>query len=147
MLRFAIIVCCLALSHGHAVLPLAVPTVPVASHFYHTAPLLAPYPLLHHGSLEHQLAAKGVFAHHLLKRSPHYVATPLAVTHQHATSALAPVVSVVKPAVVAPLVHALPLLHGAAVTAPLLHKSLSAAPLHYGALLPYASHYPYLSHY
>lgn len=90
-----------------------------------------------HGLLGHGLLTKSV-GHHILKRSPHLVAplahvahvaplahvAPVAVSHQsrldvHSSPAV--VTSVVQP-VVAPVLHA----------APLLHKSFVAGPLHFG---------------
>lgn len=154
MFRAVVLLACLALCHSHAVLPYA-PVVP-AVQALHTAPLVVPYPIYHgyaaHGLYGHGLLAKPL-AHHILKRSPHYVAplapythvspiahvAPVAVSHQsrldvHTSPAVvaAPVVPVVTP-----LVHT-----------PLLHKPL-VAPL-YGAGLHGLGHYggvyPHLAH-
>ncbi|CAB3259818.1 unnamed protein product [Arctia plantaginis] len=90
-----------------------------------------------HGYTGYGLVGHG--AHHVLKRSPHIVPVPVAhvapvaqiapvaVSHQsrldvHSSPAVVSA-SVVQP-VVAPVLHA----------APLLHKSLVAAPLHFGGL-------------
>lgn len=148
MFRLTVFLACLALCRTHAVLPLVVPAV----HAIHT-PLAVPYPLYHgygHGYLGHSLIAKPL-AHHIFKRSPHLVAplahvvapiAPVAVSHHsrvdvHHSPVVAPVVPVVKP-VLAPFVPA----------APLLHKSVLAAPLpyalgHYGGLYPHLAHSNY----
>lgn len=161
MFHAVVLLACLALCHSHAVVPYA-PVVP-AVHALHTAPLVVPY-LDYHGYAAHGLYGHGLLAkplaHHILKRSPHYVAplapythvapiahvAPVAVSHQsrldvHTSPAVvaAPVLPVVKP-VVTPLVHA-----------PLFHKSLVSPfygdGLHglgyYGGLYPNLAHGSY----
>lgn len=152
MFRAVVIFACLALCHGHAVLPYA-PFVPTV-HALHTAPLVVPYPYGYaaQGLYGHGLLAKQPLAHHILKRSPHYVSplapythvapiahvAPVAVSHQsrldvHTSPAVvaAPIMPVVKP-VVTPFVHA-PLGYGKSLVSP------------YGAGL-YGGVYPYLAH-
>ncbi|XP_047993346.1 uncharacterized protein LOC125231812 [Leguminivora glycinivorella] len=132
--RLLLLLACLGLCHGHAV----VPVVP-AAHSYHG--LVAPYPLVHHGYAGHGLLGHGVVAgpvgHHLWKRSPHYVAplaplahvAPVAVSHQSRVD-----------------VHSSPALVAPVLPVPLLHKTVVASPLHYGAGI-HGGLYPHVGHY
>lgn len=152
MFRAVVIFACLALCHSHAVVPYT-PVVP-AVHALHTAPLVVPYPV-HHGYGAQGLYGHGLLtkplAHHILKRSPHYIAplapythvapiahvAPVAVSHQSRLDVHTSPVVVAAP-VVTPLVHA-PLLHKPVVS-PFYGAGFHG---HYGGLYPHLAHSSY----
>jgi hypothetical protein len=143
MLRFALLLACLALTNSHAVLPLVVPAVHVTAPYHgyvHGHHYALDHGHLHgyghgyahsyghgHGLHGHGLHGldHGVVGHHVWKRSPHVVAPYHHEYHGHA--AVAPV-ALVAPSAVSHQsrvdVHSTP-----AVVAPVL-KTVVAAPVH-----------------
>lgn len=113
----AILLVCLSLCQGHAVLPV----LPSAHWGVHAAPIaLAPYPSVQHGLDGHGYVEP--LLHHVWKRSPHLVSpvahvAPVAVSHQYRHDVHSSVVPVVKQVIVPAtpllqkLVHPLPYAH------------------------------------